>query len=762
MKKLLSIVAGLSFTGFAWAQSTGAFWMPKAESSIQQTGEREIVPRKYLTYSLNSSILKTSLMAAPSEKTTGLSNSPSVIYLPAPNGQMQAFRVVESPVMDEALTASFRNIRTYNVQGIDDSYAYGKLDWNDYGFHGSIRSVNGNFFIDPYCRNNQQDYMTYYTADFSKDPSKMANEVGVINDEDPGQVAAVKKDANELSIQAITCVGTNLRTYRLAVACTGEYAAAATGTTNPTISQILSKVVTTVNRVDGVYETDLSIKMVLVATTTLVLFPNPSTDPFSGNNNGNTLIGESQTVITNTVGSANFDIGHTFSTGGGGLANLGCVCKTSSKASGITGSPSPVGDPYDIDYVAHEMGHEFGGNHSFNSVTGSCGGGNRNASTSMEPGSGITIMAYAGICGSDDLSAHSIAYFHPVSYDEIVAYTNTGSGNSCPVTTSTGNHAPVVSISTATINVPGSTPYSLTGSATDQDNDPLTYSWEEMDAGTSGGAWNSGSKPYFMSYAPTASGTRYFPKLANILVGATTYTTSKGEFLSPTAQTLKFRLTARDNKMGGGGVCSATTAVVVAASGPFSVTSQNTTGISYPGGSSQSITWAVNGTTATPVSCANVNIMVSTDNGATWTTVASSVPNSGTANITMPTVPSTTTTCRVKVECANGAFFDINDKAFTLTNVTGIFEASASNSFDVLLYPNPFSSDVQIDAYNLNRSVATKLTMVDLLGNIVMQDEIPANDMISKKYNLEHFSKGVYIIQMINGDKRAIMRLVKQ
>jgi hypothetical protein len=283
-----------------------------------------------------------------------------------------------------------------------------------------------------------------------------------------------------------------------------------------------------------------------------------------------------------------------------------------------------------------------------------------------------------------------------------------------------------------------------------------------MDAGTTAGAWNNGSKPYFMSYVPTTSGTRYLPKLANILVGSTTYTTSKGEFLSPTAQTLKFRLTARDNKMGGGGVCSATMAVVVAASGPFSVTSQNTTGISYPSGSNQTVTWSVANTTATPVSCANVNILVSTNNGTTFTTVATNVPNNGSANITMPTVPSTTTTCRVKVECANGAFFDINDKSFTLTNTTGIFEASASNSFDVLLFPNPFSSDVQIDAYNLNRSIGTRLTMVDLLGNVVMQDEIPANDMISKKYNLEHIAKGVYIIQMINGDKRAIMRLVKQ
>lgn len=763
MKKLLPIALGICLGTFGFSQNAADFWKPVSEKAIQKTGEREIIPQKYLTYSLNTGVLKSSLASAPLEKHISLQQSGTVIYLPVPNGSVQAFKVVESPVMDEALSASFQNIKTYMVRGIDDISAYGRLDWNDYGFHGMIRTPNGNFFIDPYCRRNQTDYITYYTDDFVKDPSKMSTEIGLLENHD--HLTAVKKGASELSTTtAATCVGPNLRTYRLAVACTHEYAMAATGsgTNVPTTSQILSKVVTSVNRVDGVYETEVAIRMVLVATTTLVLFGDPNTDPFTGNNNGSVLIGESQTIITDSIGDANFDIGHTFSTGGGGLAQLGVVCTSGSKASGITGSPSPVGDPYDIDYVAHEMGHEYGGNHGFNSTTGSCGGGNRHAATAMEPGSGITIMAYAGICGSDDLSAHSIPYFHPVNYDEIVAYTTTNAGNSCPVITASGNHAPVVNISNTTINVPASTPFSLTGSATDQDGDPLTYSWEEMDAGATAGAWNNGSTPYFQSYTPVASGTRYFPKLSSILVGATTYTTTKGEFLSPTPHTLKFRLTARDNKMGGGGVCSATAAVVVAASGPFSVTSQNTTGISYPGGSTQSITWNIGGTTNAPVSCANVNILVSTNNGATFTVVASGLPNNGSGSVTMPTVLTTTNACRVKVECSNGTFFDINDKSFTITNITGISEVSASNAFMVQLFPNPSSGDVQIEAYDLNRLVNTKLTMVDLLGNIVLQDEIAANDMISKRYNLDHLAKGVYIIQLVNGEKRAIARLIRQ
>ena len=760
MKKLLLLASGICLSALVTAQSAASFWLPTNEASINIKGEREIVPQKYKVFSLYKDVLKQTLNNAPHEKSTALSNSPATIYLPAPNGEIQAFQVVESPCMDEALSAGFPNIKSYNVKGITDPHAYGKLDWNDYGLHGMVRSPNGDFFIDPYNRNNQTDYISYYTADFQKDPANWMVEIGV--EGESNSLNLTKKEANALNTTA-TCIGTNLRTYRLAIACTGEYAraACATGTVTPTTSQILSKVQTTVNRVDGVYETEVSIKLVLVSTTTLVLFGNPSTDPFSGNNNGSTLIGESQTVITNTIGTANFDIGHTFSTGGGGLAGLGVVCQSSQKARGITGSPSPVGDPYDIDYVAHEMGHQFGGNHTFNSVTSSCGGGNRNGSTSMEPGSGITIMAYAGICGSDDLSAHSIAYFHAISYDEIVAYTNTGSGNSCPVNTATGNHAPVVNISSTTINVPKSTPFSLTGSATDQDGDAVTYSWEEFDAGSSGAAWNSGSKPYFMSYAPSTSGTRIFPKLSSVLAGATTYTTVKGEFLPSTAQTLKFRLTARDNKMGGGGVCSATASVVVASTGPFSVTSQSTTGISYASASSQTITWDVGGSDQAPVSCANVNILISTNSGVSFTTVLSNTPNDGSQVVTMPTVSVTSTVCRVKVECSNGAFYDLNDKNFTITASTaGIYESA--NTLSLNLFPNPFNDEVEIHVNGLTQTHITKMEVYDVLGHLVMSDEMQAEENLSKKYNMQSLAKGVYIIQLTNGNKKAIARLIKQ
>ena len=494
-----------------------------------------------------------------------------------------------------------------------------------------------------------ENYISYYTKDYIKSGANFECELIA----DPDKIKEIEYLVGDGNL---TPTGPQLRTYRLANAATGEYTAFFGGT----VAAGLAAVVTSVNRVDGVYETEAAIRMVLVANNDLIIYTNSSTDPYT-NNNGGTMLGQNISNLSSVIGNANFDIGHVFSTGGGGVAYLGCVC-TSSKAGGVTGSAAPVGDPYDIDYVAHEMGHQFGGNHTFNSVAGSCGGGNRSASAAYEPGSGSTIMAYAGICPPDNLQSHSDPFFHVKSFDEIVAYTNSGSGNGCAVITATGNNAPTVTVPAGGFYIPKSTPFSLTGSASDPDGDPLTYLWEEFDLGPAGSPGSpSGNAPIFRSWIPTTSPTRYFPRLQNLLNN----TTVIGELLPTYTRVLTFRLSARDNKVGGGGVDYAQVQFNVDGnSGPFLVTSPNTN-VNWAGNSMQTVTWNVTNTNAAPVNCANVNILLSIDGGQTFSTIlAANTANDGTESVTIPNTPSTTS--RIKVEAVGNIFFDLSNVNFTI------------------------------------------------------------------------------------------------
>jgi len=753
MKKLLSAIIAVGFIGTAQSQNTSKYWNTANEKEIAVDGIRQIIPKKYITYALQSNELKKALFAAPNERTVAIKNSTTIIELPVPDGTFQRFAVVEAPIMARGLAGKYPYIKTFSVQGIDDAYASGKLDWNDFGFHGMIKTPKGDFFIDPYTNKDFTNYITYYTADYERDINLRIPEAEFT----PGTSLRKTTHANRTASTQI-CIGDTLRVYRLVVACTGEYAVAATGLSSPTIAQTLSRVVTSVNRVDGVYETELDYRMVLIDSETTCLFTNPNTDPFTGNNNANVLIGESQSVIDGLIADSDYDMGHTFSTGGGGLSDLGVVCQSGSKASSITGDPSPVGDSYDIDYVAHEMGHEVGANHTFNSKISNCGGGNRNGPTSVEPGSGITIMAYAGICGSDDLAAHSIPYFSTASFDEIVSYTHTDYGNDCPLLFATNNHAPVVTGS-ATYTIPVSTPFTLTGSATDIDGDSLTFSWEEFDIGTgTGGPWNSGSKPYFRPFSPTTSRSRSFPKLSTVLSGTTNVL---GEFMPTTAQTLNFRLTARDNKMGGGGVCYTSSQVVLASAGPFTVSYPNTTGITWASASPQTITWNVNNTNIAPVSCDSVLVSISYDGGTTFSTLVASTPNTGSVNVIVPTITGTVTTCRVKVTAIRNIFYDINDKNFTIAGVTGI-NSYAANSAYMQLMPNPANNQVTINVSGLSKDQKSNLVMYDMLGSVVLKDELSPKDSQSLSYDIAGLSKGVYIVEITNSTQKVVKRLIKQ
>ena len=638
------------------SQASRNQWLDIPSSSTTKSMDRnKVYPEKYRTLTLNNEVLKTVLNSAPKANQINTSVANKVtIEIPMPYGSFETFQIVETPIMEEELASKYSNIKTYSGQSIDNPQNTIKMDIGPFGFHAMVLSKDGKYFIDPISNYTTTQYMSYYRRDLPT----WANTFSCNTVSDEQFEADTKSRLEEYYAKGNVAV-VQLRTYRLALACTVEYASAATGLSTPTKEQVLAKMVTSMNRVNGVYETEVAVTMVMVNNTDTLIYLPGTTDPYT-NSDGGAMLTQNQTTCNARIGSANYDIGHVFSTGGGGIAGLGVVC-TSTKAQGVTGSPSPVGDAFDIDYVAHEMGHQFAGNHTFNSVTGSCGGGNRNATTAYEPGSGTTIMAYAGICGADDIALHSDPYFHAISLDEINAFINSGSGNSCPVKTTTTNNPPVVNAG-SNYTIPLSTAFKLTGSATDPDGDNLTYSWEQMDLGT-GGAPNSatGNAPLVRFFPPTTTPVRTFPKLSDIL----TNTQVKGERLPSYARNMKFRLVARDNKPMAGATGKAEMNVTVSGTaGPFVITTFNTIDSAYVG-TSETITWNVANTDISPVNCSLVRILLSTDGGQTFPIIlADSTANDGNESVIIPN--NVSNTCRIKIEAIGNIFFDISNVSFRI------------------------------------------------------------------------------------------------
>jgi subtilisin-like proprotein convertase family protein len=638
------------------------FWVDVTESSIGFKHDPKVnLPKQYRTLRLDTGRLRRALHSAPAEFSTAAQANPLLLMLPMPNGSFARFKIVQTAIMEPGLSARFSTIKTFGGQGIDDLYATIKLDWTAFGLHVQILSpVTGAVYIDPYSTESREHYLSYNKKDLAVKP--------FFDDKVKAGTARRMNGSLEQRTTAEDCVGGTLRQYRLAIACTWEYAVAVGGR-QVTPAQALSAIVTTINRVDGVYESEVGIRMVLVDNNDKIIFTDSVAQPFKGNKDAEILMNESQQVIDGLIGRNNYDIGHTFSTGAGGYAGVGVVCDVRSKAQGVTGSRVPMGDPFNIDFVAHEFGHQFGANHTFNAATGNCGGSNGNSTTNVEPGSGSTIMGYAGIClAVNNLQPNSLPYFHTTSRKEILSFITSQGGRICAVPITTGNNVPIVNAG-ADFIIPRSTPFLLSGSGSDVDADPLSYSWEEVNAGGPFTDWDKplGDAPIFRSFAPAISPVRYFPQLGDLVNNKTTI----GEILPSYARILKFSLTARDNRAGGGGICTDETSITVAAgAGPFIVTSPNT-GTTWNVGTFTTITWDVAKTNLAPVNCASVNIELSMDGGLTFPiTLSSNTPNDGTEEIVVPN--NITTKARVRVISSDNIFFDISNENFIIKGTSDL------------------------------------------------------------------------------------------
>lgn len=626
-----------------------------SEVKPNKIASRQSFPAEYTLYSVSVDEIKNSLKQSPERLKSNFSNV--IISIPNSEGNLERFQMFEFSNFAPELQAQFPEIRSYIGIGIDDKYAKLRLSLDPNGIQGMIfRTGKVNEFFEPYSE--EGNIYAFYSSNRNKGEMPF-----VCTTEDI-------KIAQELKFQTQNqnrSSSGELLTFRLALSCTGEYAQFFGGT----VALALEGMNDTMTRVNGIFENDLAIHMNLIANNNVIVYLNPNTDPYSTIGNWNT---ELQATLTNVIGEANYDIGHVFgASGGGGSAGcIGCVCVNGLKGSAKT-APSdgvPGGDTFDIDYVAHEMGHQFGANHTYSHIFEGSG-------VNVEPGSGSTIMGYAGIT-SRDVQFNSDAYFVYASVKQIQ---DNMAGKTCPVRLNLSNSTPTANAG-LDYTIPKSTPFVLTGVATDSDNDMLTYCWEQNDSATSNaqtGAQSAASPtktigPNWRSYSPVNTPTRYFPPLSRVIANQSTTSGLEivTEALSSVARTLNFVFTVRDNFAGAGQTNSDEMRVTVnGTAGPFVVNSPNTA-VSWVVGTNQNVTWNVAGTTTNGVNAEFVDIYLSTDGGNTYPILlASKVPNDGSETVTVPNNVGTTN--RIMVKGYKHIFYDISNTNFTITAPTSTF-----------------------------------------------------------------------------------------
>ena len=637
-------------------------------------------------YSLDLNAMRSTLANA---QETGKNAKPVEIKLPTLSGKIERFAVYSAPVVVKSLADRYQ-LGSYAGVGLDDPSAHVRFSVAPNDFQSMI-SRNGSYeFIEP----QNTDKSVYGVH--PKTNKSAADKAFICNTK---ETALSKKELDRLYQEGNKFTNNSSdfskasdkkhRTMRLAMTTNGEYTTYFGG-----VAGALTQINATITRCNAVFEMDFGLHLILQDYPALI-YTDPATDPYSTTLSSWNL--SAQKAITAAVGEANYDIGHMFgASGGGGNAGcIGCVCISptldgsgvptgSGKGSGIT-SPLdgiPMGDNFDIDYVAHEIGHQLGGNHTFSMRLESTG-------QNVEPGSGSTIMGYAGITGATDVQAHSDAYFHINSIIQVQTNLTT---KTCDIEVSTTNNPPVIN-ALPDVTIPKGTAFVLTAEATDPENDPITYAWEQVDNATTAttidtlGTLTNG--PNFRSFNPTTNNpTRYFPKLATVLSGSLNSTTD-WEAASTVARAMNFRVTVRDNNadVSQKQTANALQKVTVSANGPFKITStkvyNNATG---------PLTWDVVGTSAAPFNAANVKIDYTLDNGVNWIVLSASTPNDGTEDFSFASLP-TNTALKVRISAIGNVFYAIapvtvsalvacDGTAPAGLTVSGITNASANVNWD--------------------------------------------------------------------------------
>ncbi len=635
LRLVLSIsILFLSYYGIAQRD----YWKQEvARGNLKNSISNRFEVQKGTVFSFEEDVFKNKL------KNTGFSKSKyTTVQFPNERGELISFTVTETPVLSKELGAKYPNIKSYSGYSLRNRKDKIRFSVSHKGVQAMIVHANkdGNTYLQ---KTHEGTYVIY-----NRDSETAANKEFICM-----TISSIEQGKSGLTSKQVD--DQQLRKFRLAVSATGEYTTYHGGS----VVDALAAINATVTRINEVFETDLAITLELVPNTDTVIFTDPETDPYDQNLNT-----EVQNTLTSNIGEENYDIGHLFhkDDANGNAGFIGSVCIDNKKGSGYAASPNPLGDTFDLDYVAHEMGHQFGANHTWSFES-------EGTQVQAEPGSGTTIMGYAGITGVNNVALNGDDYFHYYSIFQISEYLGTVN---CAEITSLANTPPVI-VPIGDFVIPKSTPFALTGNASDIDTtDILTYAWEQIDDGVVSQATFGPTNPSganFRSQRPSTDSTRYFPKLPSVLIGNLTQTNptvdSAWETVSDVEREMNFALTVRDNAIGGGQVVSDLMNIsVVSSAGPFQMTSQATSQ-TYTAGTVQNITWDVANTDKAPVNLQSVDILLSIDGGATFPiSLAENVPNDGDHKIVLPGNP--TTMARIMVKASDNIFFTVNASDFTI------------------------------------------------------------------------------------------------
>lgn len=749
MKKFLFTLAVLSFFNHAnaqnWSEVPSYFLKNKNINSEFENSK---------VYSMDINTLKNKLILAP----TNTSNESGIIIdLPTSDGNIQKYMVWEASVLSPKLQEKYPNIRSYVGKSLEDPSVYLRFSVTPLGLSSSIfKSDENSDFIESHNINGSTYYEVHNSNKARNNFICSTAELISKHQSDESSGLTHNKASNQV-----------FKTYRLALSVPGEYSAFFGGTKE----KALAAMTNTMTRVNGVFEKDMAINFQFIDNVDDLIFTDASTDPYSAPDEGmadhptygsapyylSTWQVELQTYLTNNLGEDKYDIGHFFgSEGGGGNAGcIGCVCDTAfpdGKGSGMT-SPAnqiPSGDKFDIDYVAHEIGHQMGANHTYSFIWEGTG-------VNVEPGSGSTIMGYAGIT-YQNVQANSDDYF---THNSILQVQNNIKTKGCGIERPILNTPPSIQLTKTFYQIPLSTAFKLDATITDVENDAVLTTWEQNNSGTNATTGDNSkvketktTGPNFRSFSPVKETYRYFPKFSSILAGKLLHSGTGNavwESLTSVTRTYDFTITARDYNPEGPQTQNGTVKVrALNGFGPFVVNTPDTGDNKLAiNASNFNVTWDVAKTNEAPIETTKVKVSISWDAGNTFEELGI-VDNTGTANFQMPANAKEVSNGYIMIEAVDNIYLAV--KKFS----SGVLATKELDQAKSTIYPNPSNGQFTIEQKITGK---VKIEIVDVNGRTVYTTSENSTGYLKKQIDT-NLPSGVYIVKISYNEGQSTSKLI--